>query len=240
MRRHHVFSIIAALAVAGWLGASPAFAGQRRSSGHSGGGQSGGGQSAGRAAPSGGSGGRTTSAPREGSRTPDSSGSGGSTSSSSSPPAATRRPPETTVVGRAAPRNGSTAIGTRVVVIPEGFYGGFYPWGWAGLGFGGYYSGYYGYYDPWMYSGSYSAPYYSSNGDGGIRLKIKPRDASVYVDGGLAGVVDDFDGVFQRLHLPAGPHHLEVTADGYAPLEFDIQIQRDHTITYEAELRRTQ
>jgi hypothetical protein len=128
-------------------------------------------------------------------------------------------------------------------VVHDGYYGGFYPWGWAGLGFGGFYGGFYGYYDPWAYGGdygpAYGPTYAASSGEGDVRLKIKPREASVYVDGGLAGVVDDYDGVFQRLHLPAGPHHLEVTADGYEPLEFDIQIQRDHTITYEAELRKT-
>ena len=35
--------------------------------------------------------------------------------------------------------------------------------------------------------------------DGSLRLKVKPREASVYVDGYFAGRVDDFDGMFQRL-----------------------------------------
>ena len=39
---------------------------------------------------------------------------------------------------------------------------------------------------------------------GGIRIQVKPAkdEAQVYVDGARAGVVDDFDGVFQRLNLP--------------------------------------
>ena len=49
---------------------------------------------------------------------------------------------------------------------------------------------------------------------GALRLKVKPVEASVYVDGYYVGVVDDFDGVFQRLRLEPGPHHLEIRAAG--------------------------
>jgi len=51
--------------------------------------------------------------------------------------------------------------------------------------------------------------------DGALRLQISPKDAEVFVDGYLMGVVDDFDGVFQRLHLDAGEHTLEVYRAGY-------------------------
>ena len=43
-----------------------------------------------------------------------------------------------------------------------------------------------------------------------IRLQVTPRDASVYVDGYAAGVVDDYDGVFQRLRLVPGPHEIVI------------------------------
>ena len=69
---------------------------------------------------------------------------------------------------------------------------------------------------------------------------MKPRQASVYVDGYYAGVVDEFDGVFQRLHIEPGPHRIEVQADGYEPLVFEIRIQPDRTITYTGELKRIQ
>jgi len=128
------------------------------------------------------------------------------------------------------------------VIIPNGYYGGFYPWGWAGLGFGGYYGGYYGYYDPWLDGGGYYGQSYVTSGydDGMLRLKMKPRDGMVYVDGFFAGVVDDFDGVFQHLRIEAGPHHIEVRADGYEPLELDVQIQRGRQITYSGDLKRIQ
>jgi PEGA domain len=122
-------------------------------------------------------------------------------------------------------------------VIPNGYYGGFYPWGYAGLGFGGYYAGYYGYYDPWGDDGYYGPVYAPvGSGDAELRLKVKPRDAKVYVDGFYAGIVDDFDGVFQRLRLDAGPHHIEIRADGYEPLEFDVDARRNRTTTYRGEL----
>ena len=64
----------------------------------------------------------------------------------------------------------------------------------------------------------YGSPYYgrvyggpvSLYGGGGrlnygdVRLQVRPRGAAVYVDGYYAGVVDDFDGVFQRLTLVVG------------------------------------
>jgi hypothetical protein len=34
----------------------------------------------------------------------------------------------------------------------------------------------------------------------------RPEEAAVYVDGFYAGIVDDFDGVFQKLLLPPGDH----------------------------------
>jgi hypothetical protein len=139
----------------------------------------------------------------------------------------------------AVARRGGRSGGT--VVIPGGYYGGYYPWGYGGLGFAGYYGGYY---DPWYHGGYYGGyggyPVYarSSAWDGRLRLKVKPRDASVYVDGYYAGVVDEFDGIFQRLHLEPGPHRIEIRADGYETLTFEVLIQPDRTMTYTGEMKR--
>jgi PEGA domain-containing protein len=133
-------------------------------------------------------------------------------------------------------------------------YGGYYPWGFGGLGLGGYYGGYYdpydGFYDPY---GGYYGPYggYSSGGysgypqsgyasgfEGKLRLKVKPRDAAVSIDGYYVGLVDDFDGVFQRLRIEAGMHRVEISAPGYEPLSFDVRIEWDQTVTYHGELRK--
>ena len=51
-------------------------------------------------------------------------------------------------------------------------------------------------------------------------------------------LVDDFDGVLQRLHVEAGPHRIEIQAPGYAPLTFDVRVDPGRVITYTGELVR--
>lgn len=86
-------------------------------------------------------------------------------------------------------------------------------------------------------TGSRRAP----KGWGRLRLKVKPEHAEVFVDGYLVGLVDQFDGVFQRLHIEPGPHRIEFRADGYGyePLTYDVLIQPDRTITYTGALKPT-
>lgn len=52
-----------------------------------------------------------------------------------------------------------------------------------------------------------------------LRLAITPREAMVYVDGYLAGTVDEFDGTFQRLHVPPGEHELVIYLQGYRTIK---------------------
>ena len=78
--------------------------------------------------------------------------------------------------------------------------------------------------------------YAGDNDSGAVRLKVKPADASVYVDGFYVGIVDDFDGAFQRLKLEPGPHKIEIRAQQHQPLAVDVMIQEDFTITYRGEL----
>jgi hypothetical protein len=131
-------------------------------------------------------------------------------------------------------RPGEGGIGNPPIVIDGGgYYGGFYPWGWGGLGFGGYYGSFY---DPWWYD-----PYpsnYSYGYEGSLRIKVKPKSASVYVDGYFAGNVDDYDGTFQKLRIDSGPHRIELREDGYEPLQFEVRIQPDRTVTYKGEMKK--
>jgi hypothetical protein len=76
-----------------------------------------------------------------------------------------------------------------------------------------------------IYPPYYPAPYpygypyrYYSGPEADLRLDIKPKQAAVYVDGYFAGQVDDYDGVFQRLHLAPGTHELVVYLQGYRSL----------------------
>jgi len=146
------------------------------------------------------------------------------------------------VVGTAVPRSSVPPTTGGGVYIPSGYYGGYYggyydPWWYAGgYGYGGYYGGYY---DPWY--GAYPSSYPQttrSDDEGALRLKIKPREAEVYVDGYYVGVVDDFDGIFQRLHIDSGPHRIEVRAPGFETLAFDVRITPDHSTTYQGEMKK--
>ncbi len=115
-----------------------------------------------------------------------------------------------------------------------GYYGGGYPyWGdtWAGSGYGYGYGNYGG-------SGGYSASssIQGPEATGGLRLKVKPRNAEVHVGGYFAGKVDDFDGAFQKLKLPAGPHQVDIKADGYETLTLDVLIVEDEVTTYQGDL----
>ncbi len=106
-------------------------------------------------------------------------------------------------------------------------YGTPYGYGYGGYGYGGYGadSGY-----------GYGGGQYADAG--ALRLKVKPRQAQVYVDGYFVGVVDQFDGIFQRLHLDSGGHRIEVRLEGYKTLSFDVLIPPGETITYKGDLRR--
>jgi hypothetical protein len=93
------------------------------------------------------------------------------------------------------------------------FYAPFYGWGWGlgwGWGWGWGYPGWYPYYYP-PYA-SYYGPAYSS-----VRLEVTPKEGEVYLDGYYVGIVDNFDGIFQRLDVPPGQHELEVYLEKYKP-----------------------
>lgn len=126
---------------------------------------------------------------------------------------------------------------------PYGWY--YNPWGWGTFGFGyvwdPFWWGYGGGGYPW---GPYGGGYYGGynyrdpdEGKGGLRLKVKPRQAEVVVDGYFYGVVDDFDGSFQKLKLETGPHKVEVRLNGYEPLAFQVNIVEGETITYKGQLQ---
>ena len=76
--------------------------------------------------------------------------------------------------------------------------------------------------------------------EGAVRIKVTPREASVYVDGYYTGHVDDFDGVLQKLHLSEGPHRIEIRDPKYETITFDVFIDPDQTITYRGEMKKIQ
>jgi hypothetical protein len=81
---------------------------------------------------------------------------------------------------------------------------GAYPWWGPGYG--------YGYY-----------PVFDSRAE--VRIQATPRDAAVYVDGYYAGIVDDFDGVFQRLPVTPGGHRIEIYLEGFRTVRRNLYLQ---------------
>ena len=81
---------------------------------------------------------------------------------------------------------------------------------------GGYfYDPFYGPY-PWWPRGIYPYPYFPIfDRRAEVRVLVTPKNAAVYVDGFYAGIVDDFDGVFQSLPLPPGGHTFAFFLEGY-------------------------
>jgi PEGA domain-containing protein len=71
---------------------------------------------------------------------------------------------------------------------------------------------------------------------GDVRLQVNPRDAAVFVDGYYAGVVDDFDGIFQRLTLTVGPHEIEIEAPGFEPQVYNVMVDPARTVDVRADL----
>jgi hypothetical protein len=141
------------------------------------------------------------------------------------------------------PGSGGNIIFYPYYYYPYGFWGSGYGYGlgymyfdpfWFGsFGYGYGYPGYGGY---GGYGGGYSSSSSSSRDEGSLRLKIDPRQAQVYIDGLYVGVVDSFDGSFQKLRLDSGSHRVELKADGFAPLEFDVLIPVGETVTYKGKM----
>jgi hypothetical protein len=147
-------------------------------------------------------------------------------SSGGHPPSAGARPP----AGGGGHPSGPPPSGAHYGGRP--YYGGYY---------GRYYGGYYGYYGypfwgfgwGWGYPGWYGWGYPYGYPYGGyydptpeIRLEVKPREAQVYVDGYFAGVVDDFDGTFQRLRVQPGAHELTLYLKGFRTVTQPIHVGR--------------
>lgn len=132
-------------------------------------------------------------------------------------------------------------------IYPDYPYYPYYPWGFWGPGYG--FGLGYLYYDP-FFGGGYGYGYGSGTGgysvdqgyrdEGSLRLKINPKHAQIYIDGFYVGVVDSYDGAFQKLGLEGGGHRVELKADGYEPLQFEVLITPGETVTYKGEMKRIQ
>jgi hypothetical protein len=142
-----------------------------------------------------------------------------------------------------------------------GPWGGWYPWYYSGFGWGMSF-----YYDPWFYgpttwywgrygmwydpSAYFADPYMAGGYSGGssgssknvesgsLRIKANVGEAQVFVDGALAGKVDEFDGLKDHLEVDAGKHTIELRADGYSTATADIVVSSGKTRTIRLELKK--
>jgi len=104
----------------------------------------------------------------------------------------------------------------------------------------------YGGYDPYGYGGGYSSSIrdrdseedYAPRRVGSIRLRVDPKQAKVYIDGALVGTVDEFDGLTGHLDLDAGPHQLELKADGYQTYSGTINVPVGKTTTERVKMKK--
>jgi len=98
------------------------------------------------------------------------------------------------------------------------------------------------------YAGDYSAgPANDRRADtsapvdvGYLRLNVQPYTAQVFIDGFYVSTVDAFTGGGPARALPAGPHRIEIRADGYETATFDVRIDPNETITYRRELGKAE
>jgi len=110
-----------------------------------------------------------------------------------------------------------------------------------------------GYPVPYAYAYPYPVPVYgygapaaavtvgpSSTQYGGVALEMTPGDATVYVDGGYAGLVRDFDGTKQTLTLNAGHHRVEISAPGFEPMTFEVDTVPGQIVPYRGDLQPAQ
>ena len=133
-----------------------------------------------------------------------------------------------TGIADAQPRRGGRGGGRVIVARP--FYNPWFYNGWYGSPFMGGWWGYpIGYpYPPFGYGAYYRGA--------DVRLQVEPRQTEVFVDGYYAGIVDDFDGVFQRLTLEVGPHEIMIERPGFEPQVYNIYVDPTRTVDVRADL----
>lgn len=98
---------------------------------------------------------------------------------------------------------------------------------------GGYPYPYWGYrsWNQWGPWGPYGYPPYGygygyiADVSSALRLDVAPREAQVFVDGYYAGLVDEFDGVFQRLRVQPGGHVITLYLDGYRTVAQELYLR---------------
>ena len=72
---------------------------------------------------------------------------------------------------------------------------------------------------------------------GAISFQLNPGNAGVYVDGNYMGQAIDFCDSTRPLSLTAGTHRIELEADGYEPVAFDVNVVPGELLPYQGSLQ---
>lgn len=95
---------------------------------------------------------------------------------------------------------------------------------------------------PWWPRGTYPywyVPRFDLRAD--VRLHVEPKTceaAAVYVDGFYAGIVDDFNNVFQSLPLTPGGHSIVLFLDGYRTVRQNVYLRPGSMFTLRATMEK--
>jgi hypothetical protein len=90
---------------------------------------------------------------------------------------------------------------------------------------------------PGFEEGAAPPPFDIAGPPGDVKFDVTPKDAEIYLDGFYAGIVNDFNGS-QHLRVAAGLHHIQLKMAGYKPIEADLSVVSDQTITYRATMNK--
>lgn len=133
--------------------------------------------------------------------------------------------------GRPVRGGGAVVIAGPRAAVGFGFYDPFWgPWGWGpalswGWGFGS------------PFGMPPFGPAFMGPAAGSARIRVYPTSAEVYVDGYMAGLVDDFDGFFQRLDVAPGEHELTFYLNGYHSVSQRVLFQPGRTLDIKYDLQ---
>jgi hypothetical protein len=178
--------------------------------------------------------------------------------------------PRATAYGRGyvAPRgtaNGIARYGYGYGYGYGGYYGyPYYGYPYWGAGWGWWGAGWYGGWWGWPYGYAYYGPSYGSwygpyddgyvvtverskpTGPAVVETDVTPQKASVLLDGAAVGFASDYNGRWDKLSVPPGPHTISFQLTGYRTLAVDFEASPHATYVFddalvpgEGEVRRT-
>src|SRR5262249_8139900 len=86
---------------------------------------------------------------------------------------------------------------------------------------------------------AYSNGYSSQSGPAGLSFEVTPSNAAVFIDGTFGGPASTFNPTHPPLNLTAGKHQVEIRAEGYQSMSFDVDAKAGEVTPYQGSLQRS-